>query len=169
MRAMTEPEIRRSFVNIGVRERRELKIPGLGSIRWDELDFLAWRDGRSSSLAYLVVFDPDGAAPVGIKIRIAQPRAGSTTKAMCDLCRAHRSSGEVQLFVARVAGHVGRTERSVGVYGCSDFACSAHVRAKPDSGIGFPPETIPSADRQARLTESVTAFVRRVRGTSATA
>ena len=47
MLALTEKEIRASFINASVRERTSATLPvGFADLEWDRLDFLGWRDPK---------------------------------------------------------------------------------------------------------------------------
>jgi len=69
MRAITESEIRASFVNCSKGEAKRLGLPRDFADRpWDDLDFLGWQDPGAPGRAYLVV-ERDG-RPVGISLRV---------------------------------------------------------------------------------------------------
>jgi hypothetical protein len=63
---------------------------------------------------------------------------------MCSLCLTTHSGDGVSLMTARKAGRGGQAGNSVGVYLCTDLACSLYLREKKDAGPG------------ARLHESLT-------------
>ncbi len=94
MRPMTESEIRASFVNTSVRERKAITMPdGFDAIRWDRLDYLGWRDPKSPGTGYLVLAPaPDagddsgeggGAEPTGIMLRAGASRPARDRNAHC--------------------------------------------------------------------------------------
>ena len=49
MDALTEREIRGALGNCSRSERAGLTLPPLRDVRWDELDYLGWRDPRASA------------------------------------------------------------------------------------------------------------------------
>jgi hypothetical protein len=52
---VTENEIRGSFINCSKGEAKRLNLPrDLDSRRWEDLDFLGWRDPMAHERAYLV-------------------------------------------------------------------------------------------------------------------
>lgn len=68
MRAVSEQDIRASFVNCSKGEAKRLTLPGdLGERPWDDLDFLGWRDLSAPDRSYLVT-DVDGEL-TGITLR----------------------------------------------------------------------------------------------------
>ncbi|RPA57881.1 FBP domain-containing protein [Gordonia oryzae] len=171
MRPMTESEIRASFVNTSVRERKAIPMPdAFDTIRWDRLDYLGWRDPKSPAIGYLVLNpapdagdDPGaggGAEPTGIMLRAGAVPA--RTRPQCALCEDISLPSEVILFAARRAGAAGRKGDTVGTLICANFECSENVRRKPSSVMaGDDPERV----RQLRigaLRERVARFVARV-------
>ena len=43
MHALTEKDIRASFINASQRERNAIVIPDLAEVEWDQHDFFGWR------------------------------------------------------------------------------------------------------------------------------
>lgn len=157
MTPLTEREIRASFVNRSKGEASRLHLPrGLDSTRWENLDYLGWRDPQAPARAYLVVEHED--ALVGIFLRAP---GGSKQRGMCSVCATVRS-GDVELMVAPRAGKAGKQGHSVGTYICADLACSLLVRDLVSSGAPRMYETISTEQRIARLSDNLAAFVRRV-------
>ncbi|MGA5895628.1 FBP domain-containing protein [Streptomyces venetus] len=153
MRSLTEQEIRTSFVNCSKGEAKRLAVPrDLAERPWDDLDFLGWRDPGAPDRSYLVV-ERDGRL-VGVSMRFQAAQRGFLHRSMCSLCLTTHPRGGVSLMTARKAGPAGREGNSVGVYMCTDLACSLYVRGKkvPESG--------------SRLDESLTlaAQIERTRG-----
>lgn len=171
MRHMTESEIRASFVNTSVRERKAITMPdGFDAIRWDRLDYLGWRDPKSPGTGYLVLAPaPDagddsgeggGAEPTGIMLRAGAVPA--RTRPQCALCEDISLPNEVILFAARRAGAAGRKGDTVGTLICANFECSENVRRKPSSAMaGDDPERVRRL-RIGALRERVARFVARV-------
>ncbi|GAA2083214.1 FBP domain-containing protein [Kitasatospora saccharophila] len=162
MRALTESEIRASFVNCSKGEAKRLPVPrGLAEQRWDELDFLGWRDLGAPDRAYLVAV-LDG-APVGITLRSPNVRRSLTRTNVCSVCiTAHAGSG-VSLLTAPRAGAAGREGNSVGTYLCADLACSLYVRGlRRGAAVSRPDESLPLEEQIARTVTNLEAFLRQV-------
>lgn len=125
MRALTEPEIRASFVNIEDAERELVGMPhDLLLVDWDFHDFLAWRDPDAGRRGCIVIDTDDG--PVGVVLRAtdsARVRTG-----MCNICHSMQPGNQVALFSARRTGAAGRRGDSVGTYICADLSCHENVR-----------------------------------------
>jgi FBP C-terminal treble-clef zinc-finger len=155
MQPITEKTIRASLVNASLRERKELSMPPLETLDWDNLDFLGWRDAKFALLGYTFV-ELDG-SPVGILLRQADGRPRS--RPQCSWCEDVTLPCDVAFFSARRTGPAGRKGDTVGTLVCSNFECSYNVRkAPPVAYLGFDIE----AARQQRilaLGEHVRAFV----------
>ncbi len=83
MRALTEDEIRGSFVNAMDDELRIMTLPDDFLLTdWDHLDFLAWRDPRTRGRGYLVT-QREG-QPTGVVLRAAEGSSHARS-AMCNL------------------------------------------------------------------------------------
>jgi hypothetical protein len=129
VQALTEKQVRRSFVNCSRGEAAALTLPaGFEDLPWSELEVLGWRDRKAPLRGYLVL--PAGEGPVGIALRAADTRMSSRTAAMCLLCQTGQSGDAVSLFTARRAGEAGRNGNTVGTYVCADLACSRRVRTE---------------------------------------
>lgn len=135
MISFTGDQIRSSFVNISVRERKELALPPtLADLRWDRLDYLGWRDPRIPQLGYVVV-EVSG-APVGILLRQAEGRI--TARAQCTWCEDVTLPNDVVAFNAKRTGAAGRNGNTVGTLVCANFECSTNVRKLPPVAyLGF--------------------------------
>ena len=155
---LTESQIRSSFVNASQRERKELTLPDLAQLRFDDLDYLGWRDRKQPAFGYVVAI-VDG-EPVGVLLRQADGRIRS--RPQCSWCEDVHLPNEVVFFIAKRAGKAGRNGNTLGTLVCAGFECSANVRRRPPTAyVGFDVE----AARQQRidaLREHVDAFVRRV-------
>ncbi|MFF0791794.1 FBP domain-containing protein [Streptomyces spiralis] len=159
MRPLTEQDIRNSFVNCSKGEAKRLPVPrDLDERPWDDLDFLGWRDPGAPDRSYLVT-ERDGDL-VGIALRFPSSRRGFLHRSMCSLCLTTHRGGGVSLMTARKAGAAGREGNSVGVYMCTDLACSLYVRGKkaPDSGARFE-ESLTLEEQIARATGNLAAFL----------
>ncbi|MFF0200720.1 FBP domain-containing protein [Streptomyces sp. NPDC005017] len=135
MRALTEHDIRDSFVNCSKGEAKRLAVPrDLDERPWDDLDFLGWRDPGAPDRSYLVT-EREG-RPAGVALRYPPSRHGFLHRSMCSLCLTTHPGGGVSLMTARKAGTAGREGNSVGLYMCTDLACSLYVRGKKASQPG---------------------------------
>ncbi|MFE6336109.1 FBP domain-containing protein [Streptomyces sp. NPDC057798] len=159
MRPLTEPEIRSSFVNCSKGEAKRLAVPReLDRLPWADLDFLGWRDPGAPDRSYLVT-ERDGRL-VGITLRFPSSQRGFLHRSMCSLCLTTHRGGGVSLMTARKTGAVGREGNSVGLYMCTDLACSLYLRGKkvPDSGLRIE-ESLTQAEQVARTRANLTAFL----------
>ncbi|MGW0867267.1 FBP domain-containing protein [Streptomyces sp. NPDC002611] len=162
MKPLTEQDIRTSFINCSKGEAKRLAVPrDLGERPWDDLDFLGWRDPGAPDRSYLVT-ERDGRL-VGVTMRFQTVRRGSLQRSMCSLCLTTHPRGGVSLMTARKAGAAGREGNSVGVYMCTDLACSLYVRGKkvPESGSRLE-ESLTLAEQIDRTTDGLAAFLDKV-------
>ncbi len=101
MHALTESEIRGSFVNASVRERKSLVLPpGFKELNWERMDFVGWRDPKQPMVGYVVI--PTDDDPVGIMLRLGgrQPRK----RPLCSFCEDVLLPNDVAFFSAKLAG-----------------------------------------------------------------
>ncbi|SCF25534.1 FBP domain-containing protein [Micromonospora chokoriensis] len=160
MLVQSESAIRASFVNTTQGEAKRLTVPNDLELRsWDDLDFLGWRDPAAPQRAYLVAEADDGL--IGVALRVAPQQTGRTRRSMCSLCLTTHSGDGVSLMTARKAGPGGRQGNSVGVYVCSDLACSLYLRGRKHAGPRMH-ETLTLTERIERTRTALTAFLRRV-------
>ena len=162
VQALTERQVRRSFVNCSRGEATGLALPkGFDSLDWTELVMLGWRDPKAPLRGYLVLEIDD--EPLGIALRAADTRMSSRTAAMCLLCETTQSGDAVSLFTARRTGEAGRNGNTVGTYMCADLACSHRVRTEipPWLHQRNPAEVV--AERAGELRDRVLGFVDAVR------
>lgn len=129
MEPLTEKQIRDSFVNASRREAAQATLPDLGSLAWDALDYLGWRDRRAPLAAYAVV--PVEGTPTGILLRSGDPAHRVRRRTMCAWCEDLVETDDVILYVARRAGASGRRGNTVGTLICTQFQCSRNVRRPP--------------------------------------
>ncbi|WP_067468499.1 FBP domain-containing protein [Actinomadura macra] len=163
MRAITESDVRGSFVNCSKGETKRLGLPkDLQERPWDDLDFLGWRDPGAPGRAYLVA--ERGGRLVGIALRAVTGTArGFTSRSMCSLCLTTHSGGGVALMTARRTGEAGRQGNTVGQYFCTDLACSLFIRGrKQTSAGGGLDETLSVEEKVARARLNLTAFIDKV-------
>ncbi|MFB7334454.1 FBP domain-containing protein [Streptomyces adustus] len=159
MRSLTEPEIRESFVNCSKGEAKRLSVPrDLDRRPWADLDFLGWRDPGAPDRSYLVT--ERAGRLVGVTLRFPSSQRGILHRSMCSLCLTTHRGGGVSLMTARKAGAAGREGNSVGLYMCTDLACSLYVRGKKslDSGSRFE-ESLTEEEQIARTTGNLSAFL----------
>ena len=125
MRALTEADIRASFVNADADELRVMEMPlDLVLIDWDYLDFFAWRDPSAGRRGY-VLTQHDGQIS-GVVLRVSDP--GRVRAGMCNICHTMQPGNQVALFSARRTGEAGARGDSVGTYICADLSCHDNVR-----------------------------------------
>ena len=162
MRALTDQQVRRSFVNCSRGETKTLTLPkGFDGVEWAELEVFGWRDPKAPLRGYLVLDVDD--EPLGIAVRAADTRMSSRTAAMCQLCQSPLPGDAVSLFTARRAGEAGRNGNTVGTYICADLACSHRVRTEipPWLRERNPAEVV--VERANELRERALAFTHAVR------
>ncbi|MGX5210718.1 FBP domain-containing protein [Streptomyces violaceus] len=162
MKPLTEQDIRTSFINCSKGEAKRLAVPrDLGERPWDDLDFLGWRDPGAPDRSYLVT-EREGRL-VGVTMRFQPAQRGPLQRSMCSLCLTTHPRGGVSLMTARKAGAAGREGNSVGVYMCTDLACSLYVRGKkvPESGSRLE-ESLTLAEQIDRTTDGLAAFLDKV-------
>lgn len=125
MRALTEADVRASFVNADPDELRVMAMPhDFVLTDWDYLDFFAWRDPGVGRRGY-VLAELDGRV-VGVVLRATDP--GRTRSGMCNICQTLQPGNQVALFSARRAGAAGHRGDSIGTYICADLSCHDNVR-----------------------------------------
>ncbi|MFE1248071.1 FBP domain-containing protein [Streptomyces sp. NPDC058735] len=162
MRALTEQDIRTSFINCSKGEAKRLAVPrDLAERPWEDLDFLGWRDPGAPDRSYLVT-ERDGRL-VGVAMRFQAAQRGFLHRSMCSLCLTTHPRGGVSLMTARKAGAAGREGNSVGAYMCTDLACSLYVRGKklPEPGARFE-ESLTLQEQIDRTVGHLTAFLDKV-------
>ncbi|WP_102194410.1 FBP domain-containing protein [Microbacterium aurantiacum] len=125
MRALTEADVRASFVNADADEQRVMAMPhDFVLVDWDYLDFFAWRDPSAGRRGYVLI-EHDGRV-VGVVLRASDPGRGHA--GMCNICHTMQPGNQVALFSARRAGEAGARGGSVGTYLCTDLSCHENVR-----------------------------------------
>lgn len=159
MKALTEREIRQAFVDCSKGEAGRLPMPrDFDELPWDDLDFLGWRDLSAPGRSYIVT-EREG-RPAGISLRFPSHQRGFLHRSMCSLCLTTHPGSGVSLMTARKAGPAGREGNSVGLYMCTDLACSLYVRGKKavDSGARFK-ESLTVEEQIERTTANLAAFI----------
>ncbi|MDP9843995.1 hypothetical protein J2853_003206 [Streptosporangium lutulentum] len=159
---MSEQEIRTSFVNCSRGEAKRLALPrDLAEQPWDDLDFLGWCDPGAPDRGYVVT--ERGGEVVGVALRVVTQQRGRLHRGMCSLCLTTHPGNGVSLMTARRAGQAGRDNNSVGVYMCTDLACSLYVRGKkiPDLG-GRLEESLTVEQQIDRTVDKLSAFLDKI-------
>ncbi len=161
MKPLTEQEIRTAFVNCTKGEAKRLTVPrDLAERCWDDLDFLGWRDPQAPDRAY-VVAELSG-RPVGVQLRASGAGSWQLRRSMCSVCLTTHTGG-VSLMVAARSGKPGQQGNSVGIYICSDLACSLYVRGKKDMGIGARlHESLTLQEKTERTVANLASFIAKV-------
>ena len=162
MHALTEQQVRRSFVNCSQGEANGLALPkDFDTLDWAGLELLGWRDPKAPLRGYLLVECADG--PLGVAVCAADTRMSSRTAVMCLLCQTAQSGDAVSLFTAKRTGVAGRNGNTVGTYICADLRCGERVLTEipPWLQDRNPAEVV--AERAAELQERVQGFVDAVR------
>ena len=164
MKAVTEQDIRTSFVNCSKGEAKRLPLPReFEELPWDDLDFLGWRDLSAPGRSYIVT-EYDGRL-TGISLRFPSQQRGFLHRSMCSLCLTTHPGSGVSLQTARKAGPAGREGNSVGLYMCTDLACSLYVRGRKAvaSGARFK-ESLTVEEQIDRMTANLSAYVAKLFG-----
>lgn len=162
MEAITESEIRASFVNCSQGEAKRLNVPrDLESLPWADLDFLGWRDPRALDRAYLVI--PLDERLVGLTLRWSGKRQQFLRRNMCSLCYTSHGGSGVGLMTARKVGAEGKQNGSAGLYACSDLACSLYLRGRRSPLLGIRMEETMTLEEQVlRMMNNLRAFLGRL-------
>lgn len=164
--ALTEKQIRGSFVNCTKGEATRLKLPmNFAELPWQDLDFLGWTDPGAPLRAHIVLPRPNG--PVGVTLRVPSTgRTSAVKSSMCQACLTGHASSGVTLFAAPLAGAAGREGNTVGTYLCADLACSLYIRGRrqPKLRGGLHEETLTLEERITRTVGNLTAFADKVMG-----
>lgn len=125
MRALTEADVRSSFVNADADDLRVMEMPhDFVLVDWDYLDFFAWRDPGAGKRGYVLI-QHEGAIK-GVVLRVSEP--GRSHSGMCNICHTMQPGNQVALFSAVRAGARGERGDSVGTYMCADLSCHESVR-----------------------------------------
>jgi len=154
MDPLTQQEIKGLFSK---KERRDLIVPNLSQIRWENLDFLGWRH-RSGHLAF-IVYQFDGNYK-GLTLTLVDVTNRSATK-MCSWCHTLHPGQGVTMFGAKT---IANSRMLVANTACSDLQCSQYVRGllKPDATQLQ--ETIGAEEKILRLRRNLDLFFQEVYG-----
>jgi hypothetical protein len=163
MDALTDAEMRASFVNCSKGEAKRINLPrDLAELPWADLDFVGWRDPGAPDRAYLVA--PTATTPVGVTLRIAPgARRSLLRSSLCNLCLTSHSGGGVDLLAAPLSGPAGRQGNTVALYMCADLACSLYIRGKKTSALARRiEETLTVPEQITRTRRNLDAFLAKV-------
>ena len=163
MHPVTEDAIRASFSNCSQGEAKRIPMPrDLADVPWSDLDFLGWRDLGAQDRAYLVT--PRGDGLTGVMLRSAATRKGFLRRNLCSLCLTTHPGGGVSLMTGRKAGDAGRQGNSVGLYLCSDLACSLYIRGtkSPGAAADRMEETLNVEEQVGRMAGKLEEFLTRL-------
>ena len=128
MKQLTAAEVRASFINTSLRERKAVKLPPeFDNLVWTDLDYLGWKDPKVPNIGYVVTYLDEG--PTGIMLRQSSGRARS--RPQCSWCEDVTLPNDVHYFTARRTGPAGRAGDTVATLVCANFECSANVRKLP--------------------------------------
>ena len=158
MHSLDAARIRASFRNVSVRERKEIPIPDLEQVAWDDIDLLGWRDPKKPLVGYVVTVVDD--VPVGVALRQTEQTPRGRTQ--CVWCADVTLPNDVVMFSAKRAGPAGRRGDTIATYACAQFECNRNARSTPRMAyVGFDVE----AARQSRIAafrRNIERFVREV-------
>ncbi|CAG7645259.1 FBP domain-containing protein [Actinacidiphila bryophytorum] len=169
MDALTDAEIRASFVNCSKGEAKRISLPrDLSELPWGDLDFVGWRDPGAPDRAYLVS-PVTGGDPVGLAMRVAPgARRNLMRSSLCGLCLTGHGGGGVDLLAAPLAGQAGRQGNTVALYMCADLACSLYIRGKKTTPlVRRMEETLTLDEHIARTRRNLDAFLVKVTASAA--
>ncbi|WP_394768509.1 FBP domain-containing protein [Lacisediminihabitans sp.] len=128
MKQLTAADVRASFINTSLRERKAVTLPPeFETLDWTNLDYLGWRDPKLPTIGYVVTHLDEG--PTGIMLRQSAGRTRS--RAQCSWCEDVTLPNDVHYFTAKRTGPAGRAGNTVTTLVCANFECSANVRKLP--------------------------------------
>lgn len=160
MLPLTEKQIRSSFINASLRERKAITLPAhFDTADWENLEFLGWRDAKLPLVGYVVtVLDEE---PVGIMFRKAE--GNTRSRPQCSWCEDVDLPNDVVFFNAKAGGQAGRDGDTICLLVCANFECPTNVRtlkSLPYRGFDREAEVL---RRIGVLREHVQNFAQRVR------
>lgn len=159
MRAVSEQDIRASFVNCSKGEAKRLPLPrDLDERRWDDLDFLGWRDLSAPDRSYIVT-ELRGEL-VGITLRFPSQQRGFLHRSMCSVCLTTHPGSGVSLMTARKRGQAaGTATRWASTSAPTSTARSTYAAGRRPRPAAASRSRSPSSSRSSGRGEA-----RRVRG-----
>ncbi|PPJ25167.1 hypothetical protein C5E45_18860 [Nocardia nova] len=160
MQPLTEREIRSSFANCSKGDAKRMPVPrDLDAQPWDDLDFFGWNDRSMPGRAYLVT--PHDDRLVGVAMRYET--GGSGRAQLCSICLTTHTGSGVSLLTAPKVGESGRRGNSIGIYMCTDLACSLYARNKKRPALGNRyREDLTDEEKAERVRTNLRAFVERL-------
>ncbi|MFF0816407.1 FBP domain-containing protein [Rhodococcus sp. NPDC003318] len=159
MLPVTEADIRASFVNCSKGDANRLTVPkDLTERPWEDLDFLGWGDPTLRGRCYIVVPGEDNLSLTGVALRYST--GGNGRAQMCTICKTTHTGGGVSLMTAQKAGESGRRGNTIGIYMCTDLACSLYARNKrrPAAGNRYR-ESLTLDEKVERVRGNISSFV----------
>jgi hypothetical protein len=162
MEALTESDLRSSFINCSKGEAKRMPIPrDLDDRPWADLDFLGWSDPSFPGRCYLVF--PTDDRLIGVALR--RETNASVRAQMCSVCMTAHGRGGVSLMNAGKAGESGRRGNTIGIYMCADLACSLYARRIKTPALGNRyREDLSIEARAERVRDNISAFIARLGG-----
>lgn len=149
MRKLATKEILSAFSK---KEAKNMKVPNLDEIDWDNIDFLSWHHS-SGHLSYLVL--DDNGELRGVVLRRGKPGNNKVAK-MCSLCKTVHGNTGVILFSGTLKNDASRAK---SVFACADLCCGQRMRGLVPLGANQMGETISQEKKIERLQEGVKKFI----------
>lgn len=98
-------------------------------------------------------------------LRFPSRQRGFLHRSMCSLCLTTHPGSGVSLMTARKTGVAGREGNAVGLYICTDLACSLYVRGKRTAAPGARfKETLTLEEQVERTRTNLDAFLAKLLG-----
>lgn len=129
MHALTESQIRTSFVNASKGEAKRASLPDLSAVAWEELDYFGWQDAKRP-LQHYVALEVDDEL---VCLLLRGNERPMSRKMLCAWCEDVVDGVHAAVFSAPLTGDSGRRGNSIGTAICADFRCSRNVRRAPTS------------------------------------
>lgn len=152
MNPLTRDDIRELFTK---RQRKELRLPDVDAIDWDNLDFLGWKH-PSGHLSY-VVYEFEGDFK-GIVFE-ATRQSNKARVMSCSWCITQQPGDAISLYSIQLPDN---EKVTIGDYICSDLQCSLYVRNLKQPNIPRLQENLSIEGRIARLQKNVDGFFNRL-------
>lgn len=164
MDPLTEKQIRSSFVNCTKGEAARLKLPlDFNELPWEDLDFLGWVDpgARSAPTSYAATPTATPSASPSASRAPAAPARSSPASARSASPATPPPASPSSSPPRRSPRPRGNT---VGIYVCSDLACSLYIRGKrqPKLRAGHYEETLTTTEKIDRARTNLNAFTAKI-------
>lgn len=147
MRPLTTKEILSAFSK---RERKEIKLPDLELIDWENLDFLGWIH-PSGHLGFVVYEFPTRVRGIVLE-RNTQASSGGIR--MCSWCYTLNIASGVRLFTYQIP----KTKITIGDYLCADLQCSLYLRGIKKTDITQMRESLSVSEKIQRCKSNIEKF-----------